>query len=243
MRKYRLIVAWLSIGLLTAPMSAHAVLLNRGGGMAYDSVLNITWLRNANQGAGSDYDNGEHANDGRMTWGNAVAWADNLVYRGFDDWRLPTVGPVGAAFNYDFSNNGTTDLGYGNTSPNSELAYMYYVSLGNKGWCTPNDGDPGGCVEQGGWGFYNTGPFRNTQGGLSYWSGTEYAPRANWAWGFKTSDGLQAGDGKANEFYAWAVRPGDVSFVPTPEPTTAWLLLAGLAGVLVSRRAGRSLIR
>src|SRR3989344_3407437 len=44
----------------------------------YDTALNITWLANANAGAGSIYDNGTSTTDGRMTWANARAWAISL---------------------------------------------------------------------------------------------------------------------------------------------------------------------
>ena len=69
--------------------SANATLWDRGGGLIYDDVLNLSWLQNANYGAGSIYDNGDSNTDGKMTWANAVAWANQLVYGGYEDWRLP----------------------------------------------------------------------------------------------------------------------------------------------------------
>lgn len=67
---------------------ADADLIDRGGGLIFDTRLNITWLANANLGAGSSFDDGP--GDGRMTARAALAWADDLVYGGFSDWRLPT---------------------------------------------------------------------------------------------------------------------------------------------------------
>jgi hypothetical protein len=89
--------------LLLRSAPAYADLIYRGGGLVYDDVLNITWLQDANFGAGSIYDSGVSTTDGRMLWANAAAWADNLSY--FDsvrnttwlDWRLPSVSPIGTS--------------------------------------------------------------------------------------------------------------------------------------------------
>jgi hypothetical protein len=40
---------------------------------------------------------------------------------------------MGASFNYEFSFDGSTENGLNITSTQSELAYMFYVNLGNKG--------------------------------------------------------------------------------------------------------------
>ena len=68
--------------LLAGAVSAQATLINRGGGTIYDTELNITWLQNWNQGAGSGYDDTYGlGGTGLMTWDNARAWVDNLVCR------------------------------------------------------------------------------------------------------------------------------------------------------------------
>lgn len=222
--------AWLlGLGML-AGGPAQAALVDRGGGMIYDTVLDITWLKDANYAQTSGYDT-----DGLMNWSAANTWAANLVYGGYSDWRLPTVDPVGASFNTDFSNNGTTDNGLGNTSPNSELAYMFYVNLANLGYCTPNgSGSSSTCNEQPGWGLVNTGPFNNLQSDV-YWSGTAYAPYPDsYAWFFDAGYGNQFISSQDGEFFAWAVRPGDVAAVP--EPGSALLVGLGLAGLAALRR-------
>lgn len=73
--------------LTTFIFSAHAALVDRGGGLIYDTVLQITFLQDANYANTTDYVNSD--GDGRMQWAEAVAWADNLVYQGYSDWRLP----------------------------------------------------------------------------------------------------------------------------------------------------------
>lgn len=193
----------------------------------YDTTLNITWLANMNA-------------NGRMDWATAVAWADSLTMGGFDDWRLPTIGPVnGTDHQTDLSNNGTTDFGYAKTGTGwgraSEWGHLFYVTLGNLGFCAPNDGSPAGCAEQAGWGLANTAYFRNMQS-FDYWSGTEFeSPGSGFAWGFNTYNGGQFFNPTRFRVYAVAVRSGDVA-APVPEPQTLALALLALGATVVARR-------
>ena len=76
MNKYVFIVTGLLLTLfLTAPSGAE--LLDRGNGLIYDDILDITWLEYANY-------SGE-----TMTWDEAMSWADTFDFQGYDDWRLP----------------------------------------------------------------------------------------------------------------------------------------------------------
>ncbi len=58
--------------------TTHAELFDRGGGLIYDSAQNLTWTQNAGM---SGY---------RSSWDDAMAWAENLEFGGYNDWRLPT---------------------------------------------------------------------------------------------------------------------------------------------------------
>lgn len=218
-------------------LSAQAALVNRGGGMIYDTELNITWLQNWNQGAGSSYDNGISSTDGRMTWDNARAWADDLVWGGFSDWRLPTMIDTGTA-GCDLSYGGGTDCGYNvqtksGSTVYSEMAHLYYETLGNLSYCPPGDATCAGGPQPG-WGLVNTGPFTNMQSGI-YLSGLEYEPFQQYVWAFVTLDGYQSFDGKQFESYAVAVRPGDVA-ASVPEPQTLVLVTLAMGTAVFVRR-------
>ena len=82
--------------------AAQAALIDRGGGLIYDTDLNVTWLKDANYAQTSGYDA-----DGRMTWGQSMTWADNLGYydsvRGvtYTDWRLPDGKPINGGVTHD----------------------------------------------------------------------------------------------------------------------------------------------
>ena len=97
--------------------SASATLLDRGPDLVYDDVLNITWTRNANLAGSSE-----------LTWGDANTWAANLVFGGFDDWRLP-YGSVRAGVGLT-----ATVVECATASEvacrDNEMGYMYYYDLG-----------------------------------------------------------------------------------------------------------------
>jgi hypothetical protein len=241
----KVVLALATAGLLSSG-AAQAALVDRGGGLLYDDVLNVTWLQDANYAKTSGYDA-----DGLMTWAQAKTWASNLIIsrtaaESLTGWRLASNAPVNGTWNHsqpvtsatgtwneNFSGTGSSDSGYNIMSQNNELAYMYYVNLGLKGATESGYGVPGTINGQAKVGLVNNLVEK------AYWSGTAYAPSpADRAWEFNTVYGLQEHLSQSGgNLAAWAVRPGDVAAVPEPE--TYAMLLAGLglmAGVARRRK-------
>ena len=253
---------------ILAPHNTQAALYDRGGGLIYDDVLDVTWLQDAAYAASTltverinqivanntlvfsdnhvltDQDffltanTGGSSNPELMKWWGAMAWADQLEYydpiRGvtYSDWRLPSVAPMAGVFDIAFSNNGTTDFGYGSLGIVSELNYMFYENLSGLGICTPNgSGSSTTCETQAGWGLGNTGPFNNIQT-QTYWSNTELGAEV-WAFDFGVGfQGLKTESNRNNQLHAWAVRDGDVAAVtPVPAPGAIGLFTSGFFSI------------
>jgi len=203
--------------------AAQAGLVNRGNGMIYDSTRNITWLADMNYAKTSGYDG-----DGRMTWSQAKAWADNLTFGGYSDWRLPTLNPADTTCSNNFNAGGSFGQQYyGYNCSGGELSGLFVTDLGNKaGQSVLNQ--TGDTPEQ----IANLALFSNVQS-YRYWSGLEFAPVSSYAWFFNTNIGFQDYVGKDFELYAVAVRPGDVA-AAVPEPQTLALVMMAFGAAMVA---------
>lgn len=136
---------------------------------------------------------------------------------------------------------------------------MVGVNLGNPSRYIPTYDDQTGLVDiftpmqnpywtgnlnstSDGWSFLYGEPvyhdpvaFSNLQSYV-YWYGVEYALPES-AWAYYNYEGGQFAYLKNSQFFAWAVRDGDVSAVPLP--TAAWLFLSGMLGMLgINRKRG-----
>ena len=97
----------------------------------YDTILNITWLTDANK-AGTT-----------MNWTGENTWAATLNINGITGWRLPSTLPVnGVDYIYGMNSNsdGSQDNGFNVSalgtiyegSTGSEMAHLFYTTLGNQ---------------------------------------------------------------------------------------------------------------
>jgi hypothetical protein len=226
MTVFRLVCASVLLCMSSAP---NATLIDRGNGLIYDDVENLTWLQDAGL-------------SGSLKWSDAMAWADNLVFGGFDDWRLPT----------------TTRFDDPTCSSDARGSLFYEHRTGCTGGemeMLTNLYDP-----------WTNDLFHNVNS-TRYWTATPYRdgidpcinypnydvacnlPNDNgirnnfyWQWAF-TGDGsinvpYKTTLAGGNSRYAWAVRNGDV-LASVPSPAAIYLFVSGLFGLfgIMKRKA------
>jgi hypothetical protein len=237
-----------ALGLVCAVGGANASLVGRdinGNAVAgsdassvflYDTVLNVTWLRDANANGGMD-------------WSGAKSWAANLTVGSYGGWRLPT---MISTPNETFSFAGGTDFGYNVRTKSgdatqyeagqtvySEMSHLYYVTLGNLALCNPVGSTASSCLQdQSNFGLANTGDFVGLQAGY-YWSDRQVAWIDTHAWIFSNASGKQYIQNQASNWLsALAVRDGDV--LAAPIPAAAWLMLSGIGALGAAARRRKS---
>lgn len=215
---------------LCVSLNSFGALYDRGNGLIYDDVLDITWLQDADHSFTSGYDD-----NGDLTWDGAHQWAQQLVYFGYDNWRLPSANLMNPS-NPCWSNIGDCDSGYNNDR--GELGHMFYNNLNilpkydiNNNYQTGHgitdgqftDGETGNNVS-----------ILNIQ--VSYWLSEGLVSNAGDAWIFEIFSGRQAFTDKPLGLAAWAVHDGDIGASPVPLPAAAWLFGSALVGLGLVRR-------
>ncbi len=211
-----MIIFSLAVGLSSA--FSHSALHYRGGGMIYDDVLDVTWLEDARYAVTQGVPCSLCTTDvprraGQLSWEDATNWVENLVYEGFDDWRLPSLYSPPP---FDSHNDW-----------NSELRHMFFTNLTHQSQYI--DGTTG-----------ETRTIKNHGQGLDYWfaESRDHATRPNWYFETLSLQSAPEGfthatDGSTVGLYAWAVRDGDVTAIPVP--ATAWLFGTALLGMTTVR--------
>lgn len=220
----------MALGLLS---SANAALFSRAvGTMVYDDVLKITWLADWNYAYSSGYAAANEGGaltisydswrstivsaDGRMGWDAAMAWAANLVFGGYDDWRLPTGDnsqPLGPLNEFRSIHKG----------PNQQFGIQGpFLNTSGFRWSSDEitlsrllDFAPYNAS------YYSRWPTRSDVG--------------VGAFVIETGAGGQGPFDKIDIARAVAVRDGDVA--PVPVPATLALLSLGLIGVCAACRS------
>ena len=197
-------IAGVALGLMAG--GANASLYDRGNGMVYDDVLKITWLRGPFGG----------------TWENVNALVNNLVYGGYDDWRLPAL------------SNPNVNERCGPYGTCSEMAYMFYKNYGKVfGWNgIYSEATPPPNTEN--WALF---PMMG-----NYWSVGQGLPDPDiwpvyFAYYFDFNFGFQGTEVQYSRDVpgAVAVRDGDV-----PEPSTVALLSLSLGAMAWAARRKRA---
>ncbi|MBA4108862.1 MAG: hypothetical protein C0487_04620 [Leptothrix sp. (in: Bacteria)] len=192
----------------------------------YDTSLNVTWLANLTAAIQESYTHGSSSpwSYSMLDWNGANSWAKNLNVEGVTGWRLPSMVDLGSKGCVQ----GQPDCGSANLDVSrSELAHMYYTTLGNAAY-------PQAA---------NMGPFKRELGikdmVSSLRSNVFWLSEGNWA--FNTLNGEQFQYSEfAPIFSAWAVHSGDVPNVTNvPEAGTFGLMALGLAAVAGAARSKR----
>ncbi|MCX2983384.1 hypothetical protein EYC98_21195 [Halieaceae bacterium IMCC14734] len=196
-----------SLAVLLISTHASAALYDRGNGLIYDDVLNVTWLHDADFGAGSSSDDGTSISDRRFTHASALAWAQQLVYLGHNNWRLPNV---------FYSIDGEV-LG-------GEMNHLMYETLG---WVASNS-YPDIYIDA------TTGQERSIAATSFAWY-AQAKPNPYYTYTFQSNYqevGFQPTIG--TNASAWAVADGDIGAVPIP--AAAWLFGSALMGLGALKR-------
>lgn len=199
--------------------------LSNGYEAYYDTLQDITWLKDAKYQVTTG-----HEPDGRMTWFEAMDWVSSLDVFDVTGWRLPHIEDTGTPM-CNFSYSGT-DCGFNSDTSTSELAHMYYVTLGNKPLYAPDMGS----VKD--WGLLNQGPFVGLEYG-QYWSDNRVGVAPSIAFGFNAAFGQQLTMQVVDDYHVWVVHDGDVaSAVPEPSAVALAMLGAVVVGASLRKSSG-----
>ena len=90
---------------------AHATLIDRGNGLIFDDVNNISWIKDADV-------------SGVNNWSNQVAWAAAFSLAGFDDFRLASIDELASLYGQLPGASGSNKTG--DISPFEDIQSFYW---------------------------------------------------------------------------------------------------------------------
>jgi len=206
--KLRLLGAVCASISICLPSVTPAALVDNGGGLIYDSALNITWAQP----------------DALRTWNDANTWAAGLTLGGVTGWRLPYISVAAGAGPLTSSPvdcRTATEV----ACRDNELAYMFYQNLsGTYGSSILTSGDPDLAL------------FPQLQSEY-YWSGTEFVSGDAWGVDFDNGD-VDHGFNEFDEVLSWAVHEGNIGAIPIPPALYLFGTgLIGLIGIARRKKA------
>jgi len=195
--------------------SSNAALIDRGGGLIYDSDQDLTWTQDAGM---SGY---------RSSWDDAKAWAENLAFGGVGGWRLPTTTQFDdSTCSGDVRSAGVNNLFYEHRLDcrGGEMELLTYL---HDPWNNPLFENVNRTR------YWTATPYRDGIDPCIYYPAYDVPCNITndngdrtgfyWQWGFTGFDGLGGPAFKTTlagtaDRYAWAVHDGDVGAVADPAP-------------------------
>jgi len=194
--------------------------------------------------------------DGAMGWNTAIDWIAEMNtsnYFGYSNWRLPLMTDIGND-GCDLSSLSNSECGYNALTYDAEtqtvfneLAFMFFENFGAnsyrnpdntiaESWGLENAADPNGYLDL----FEN---IHSTLFGV-YYTGLHFSPEitAQMPGGEAEAvymafyNGEVGADLDILPYNVWAVHEGDIGSATVPAPTTAWLFLSSITGLLLTKR-------
>lgn len=105
---------------------------DNGDGTITDNVTGLMWPKD---GAGPGCNNGV-----KISWSAAIAWAEDLNFAGYDDWRLPNINELLSLFDFGKANpmldtayfpNTVNDYYYSSTTKADNDTYAWVANYFN----------------------------------------------------------------------------------------------------------------
>jgi hypothetical protein len=201
---------FLFVSFFSISTTVHAALIDRGDGMIYDDVLDVTWLQDATYLSNYYLD--------------ALDWVEHLEHAGYDDWRLPAV----------IASDGPDGQGNILNVTESEVSHLMIQTLGNTVNPAPPLGTP--SVELSSCGPFLDLTYEGC-GGEHYdhpwWLAASAEGPDLTYWTYNIWAGEHRPHHTSHQGFVWAVRDGDVA---VPEPSIFMLFAIGLAGLGLTGR-------